>query len=76
MQDNAKIALPETGTPVELDRIYQSLSDLTQALGPNGANKNGSLDTLLTARGEGAARQRQARQRDAAQPLRGRADLR
>ena len=34
---------------MELDRIYQSLSDLTQALGPNGANKDGSLDTLLTA---------------------------
>ena len=47
LQDNAKIALPETGTPVELDRIYQSLSDLTQALGPNGANKNGALDDLL-----------------------------
>ena len=49
MKDNAKIDLPETGTPVELDRIYKSLSDLTQALGPNGANKNGALDTLLTA---------------------------
>ena len=49
MADNAKIDLPETGTPVELDRIYKSLSDLTQALGPNGANKNGSLDTLLSA---------------------------
>src|SRR4051794_14708163 len=49
MKDGAKIALPDTGTPVELDRIYQSLSDLTQALGPNGANKNGALDTLLTA---------------------------
>jgi phospholipid/cholesterol/gamma-HCH transport system substrate-binding protein len=49
MRDNAKIALKKTGTPVELDRIYQSLSDLTQALGPNGANKNGALDDLLTA---------------------------
>jgi phospholipid/cholesterol/gamma-HCH transport system substrate-binding protein len=49
MQDNARIALPDTGTPVELDRIYQSLSDLTQALGPNGANKDGALNTLLTA---------------------------
>ena len=47
LKDNARIALPETGTPVELDRISQSLSDLTQALGPNGANKNGSLNTLL-----------------------------
>lgn len=49
MDDKAKIALQETGTPVELDRIYQSLSDLTEALGPNGANKNGALDDLLTA---------------------------
>ncbi len=49
LPDHAKIALPDTGVPVELDRIYQSLSDLTQALGPNGANKNGALDDLLTA---------------------------
>ncbi len=49
MADNAKIELPDTGTPVELDRIYQSLSDLTAALGPNGANKDGSLNTLLSA---------------------------
>jgi phospholipid/cholesterol/gamma-HCH transport system substrate-binding protein len=49
MADKARIELPDTGTPVELDRIYQSLSDLTQALGPNGANKDGSLDTLLSA---------------------------
>jgi phospholipid/cholesterol/gamma-HCH transport system substrate-binding protein len=49
MADNARIDLPKTGTPVELDRIYKSLSDLTQALGPNGANKNGALNTVLTA---------------------------
>jgi len=49
LEDNAKIELSDTGTPVELDRIYKSLSDLTQALGPNGANKDGSLNTLLTA---------------------------
>lgn len=49
LADKAKIALEETGTPVELDRVYQSLSDLTQALGPNGANRNGALDDLLTA---------------------------
>jgi phospholipid/cholesterol/gamma-HCH transport system substrate-binding protein len=52
MKDNATIALPETGTPVELDRIYQSLSQLTQALGPNGANKDGALDTLLSSGAE------------------------
>ncbi len=49
LEDGAKIDLPNTGTPVELDRIYQSLSDLTQALGPNGANRNGALDDLLSA---------------------------
>lgn len=49
MADGAKIAQPDTGTPVELDRIYASLSQLTQALGPNGANKNGALSDLLDA---------------------------
>ena len=49
MADGAKIAQPDTGTPVELDRIYASLSSLTQALGPNGANKNGALSDLLDA---------------------------
>lgn len=49
MPDHGRIDLPQTGTPVELDRIYQSLSDLTQALGPNGANHNGALDDLLSA---------------------------
>ena len=49
MADGADIALPETASPVELDRIYASLDDLSTALGPNGANKNGSLDTLLAA---------------------------
>ena len=49
MEDGADIALSRTGTPVELDRIYSSLRDLSDALGPNGVNKDGSLDTLLAA---------------------------
>lgn len=49
MADGAKIAQPETATPVELDRIYASLSNLTKALGPNGANKKGALSDLLEA---------------------------
>ena len=53
MEDGADIELPDTGTPVELDRIYSSLRDLSEALGPNGVNKDGSLDTLLEA-GAGA----------------------
>ncbi len=53
MADGAEIALPDTGVPVELDRIYASLQTLTQALGPNGVNADGTLDNLLKA-GENA----------------------
>jgi phospholipid/cholesterol/gamma-HCH transport system substrate-binding protein len=35
--------------PVELDRIYRSLSDLTEALGPNVVKKNGTLNNVLKA---------------------------
>ena len=60
MADDATIELPDTGVPVELDRIYGSLQELTQALGPNGVNKDGTLDHLLRAgrdalEGQGAA---------------------
>lgn len=48
MADGADIALPDTGVPVELDRIYSSLRDLAVALGPNGANADGTLNNLLT----------------------------
>lgn len=49
MKSGADIPLPDTGVPVELDRIYASLEDLTVALGPNGVNKNGTLDNTLAA---------------------------
>ena len=49
MADGADIPLPDTGVPVELDRIYASLRDLSEALGPNGVNKDGTLDHLLEA---------------------------
>ncbi len=49
LADGADIALPETGVPVELDRIYDSLQSLTRALGPNGVNEDGTLDHLLEA---------------------------
>jgi len=60
LADDATIELPDTGVPVELDRIYGSLQALTRALGPNGVNKDGSLDHLLRAgknalEGQGAA---------------------
>src|SRR4029078_11490103 len=40
MKDGAEIALPDSGVPVELDRIYASIRDLAEALGPNGVNKD------------------------------------
>ena len=49
MASGADIALPDTGVPVELDRIYASLEDLTVALGPNGVNEDGTLDHTLAA---------------------------
>jgi virulence factor Mce-like protein len=49
MASGADIPLPDTGVPVELDRIYASLEDLTMALGPNGVNKDGTLDHTLAA---------------------------
>lgn len=49
MPDGGEIPLERTAVPVELDRIYGSLDELSVALGPNGANADGSLDTLLSA---------------------------
>lgn len=49
MEDGADIPLDKTASPVELDRIYQSLAKLSNALGPNGANKTGALGELISA---------------------------
>ena len=49
LEDAAVIEVQDTGTPVELDRIYKSLSDLTTALGPNGVNRDGTLNNVLDA---------------------------
>lgn len=59
MQDGADIPLDRTASPVEIDRIYQSLARLSGALGANGANRTGALDDLISAsadalRGQGA----------------------
>ena len=52
LADDAVIEVEDTGTPIELDRIYKSLSDVTRALGPNGVNRNGTLDNVLGAGAE------------------------
>lgn len=49
LADGAEIDLRSTAVPVELDRIFASLVDLSKALGPNGVNEDGSLNELLVA---------------------------
>ena len=57
--DGAQLGEDRTAVPLELDQIYSSIDDLTVALGPTGANRDGALSDLLesTAKnfgGEGA----------------------
>jgi len=47
LADGATLDEQRTAVPLELDQIYQSLDDLTVALGPNGANSKGALTDLL-----------------------------
>lgn len=43
----AVIPVERTATPVEIDELYEGLRDLLAALGPDGANADGSLSRLL-----------------------------
>jgi phospholipid/cholesterol/gamma-HCH transport system substrate-binding protein len=59
LADDAVLEEDRTAVPLELDQIYASIDELTVALGPTGANKDGALSDLLesTARnfsGQGA----------------------
>jgi phospholipid/cholesterol/gamma-HCH transport system substrate-binding protein len=47
LADGAELSTKDTSTPLELDEIYQSIDDLTVALGPQGANSEGALTRLL-----------------------------
>jgi phospholipid/cholesterol/gamma-HCH transport system substrate-binding protein len=47
LADKATLDTDRTAMPLELDQIYQSMDDLTVALGPNGANSKGALTDLL-----------------------------
>lgn len=49
LPDGATLPLSSTAVPVELDDANQAVNELTQALGPKGANANGSLSRLLKA---------------------------
>ncbi len=45
--DGVVLEEDRTAVPLELDQIYSSLDDLTVALGPTGANRNGAFSDLL-----------------------------
>lgn len=47
LRNGAVIPETRTAVPVELDRIFDSLHTTAGALGPKGANKDGSLSRLL-----------------------------
>ena len=47
MEHGAEVPLERTATPVELDRVYGALDELSVALGPDGANANGALSDLV-----------------------------
>ncbi|NMN97887.1 MCE family protein [Antrihabitans stalactiti] len=47
MGRTATIPRDRTATPVEVDRLYKSVTELSTALGPNGANKDGVLSKLV-----------------------------
>ncbi|BAW03939.1 MCE family protein [Nocardia seriolae] len=47
MGRDATIPKDRTATPVEVDRLYKSITELSNALGPNGANKDGALNQLV-----------------------------
>jgi phospholipid/cholesterol/gamma-HCH transport system substrate-binding protein len=60
LASGATIPLSRTASPAELDDIYAALDKLSTALGPNGANKDGALDTFVKVaaanlKGNGAA---------------------
>jgi phospholipid/cholesterol/gamma-HCH transport system substrate-binding protein len=47
LENGARLGTDRTAVPLELDEIYQNISDLAVGLGPDGANKEGALTRLL-----------------------------
>ncbi|VFA99892.1 MCE family protein [Nocardia cyriacigeorgica] len=47
MDRTATIPRERTATPVEVDRLYRSITELSEALGPDGANADGALNQLV-----------------------------
>jgi virulence factor Mce-like protein len=47
MESGATIPRERTATPVEVDQLYSSIDELSRALGPEGANKEGALSEFV-----------------------------
>ncbi|MEU1346595.1 MCE family protein [Streptomyces sp. NPDC005795] len=47
LADEAILPAAKNATPVEVDQLYASITELSTALGPDGANANGALARLL-----------------------------
>ncbi|WP_406266718.1 MCE family protein [Nocardia sp. NBC_00881] len=47
MDRNATIPRDRTVTPVEVDQLYKSITELSDALGPHGANAEGAVNELV-----------------------------
>ncbi|WP_407565459.1 MCE family protein [Streptomyces sp. 184] len=47
LADGDEIPVERTATPVEIDELYASLTELSDALGPDGANAAGELSDLI-----------------------------
>lgn len=47
IEDGTEIGSDRTAVPVEIDDLYRSMVDVSEKLGPRGANRNGALSKLL-----------------------------
>jgi phospholipid/cholesterol/gamma-HCH transport system substrate-binding protein len=47
LKDGAVIGPEDTAVPLEVDDLYETLIEVSETLGPKGANKDGSLSRLL-----------------------------
>ncbi|MEU1486483.1 MCE family protein [Streptomyces sp. NPDC005752] len=47
LEDDAVLPAADNATPIEVDQLYESITELSTALGPEGANKDGALAALL-----------------------------
>ena len=47
LADGAVLPAADNATPIEVDQLYESITELSTALGPDGANTDGALAGLL-----------------------------